>query len=61
MTAYKLISADSHIVEPPDMYASWIEPASGTARPGWSAGRRSAGESSTRGSSMASRSGPWAR
>src|SRR4029077_5590249 len=26
MSAYKLISADSHIVEPPDMYASRIEP-----------------------------------
>jgi predicted TIM-barrel fold metal-dependent hydrolase len=26
MAAYKLISADSHIVEPPDMYASRIEP-----------------------------------
>ena len=26
MAAYKLISADSHIVEPPDMYTSRIEP-----------------------------------
>ncbi len=26
MSAYKLISADSHIVEPPDMYASRIDP-----------------------------------
>ncbi len=26
MTAYKIISADSHIVEPPDMYSSRIEP-----------------------------------
>jgi predicted TIM-barrel fold metal-dependent hydrolase len=26
MEAYKLISADSHIVEPPDMYSSRIEP-----------------------------------
>src|SRR3989475_2241069 len=26
MTAYKLISADSHIVEPPDLYAKRIEP-----------------------------------
>jgi predicted TIM-barrel fold metal-dependent hydrolase len=26
MAAYKLISADSHIVEPPDMYASRIDP-----------------------------------
>jgi predicted TIM-barrel fold metal-dependent hydrolase len=26
MPAYKLISADSHIVEPPDMYASRIDP-----------------------------------
>ncbi len=26
MAAYKLISADSHIVEPPDMYATRIEP-----------------------------------
>jgi predicted TIM-barrel fold metal-dependent hydrolase len=26
MTPYKLISADSHIVEPPDMYTSRIEP-----------------------------------
>ena len=26
MTAYKLISADSHIVEPPDMYSSRIDP-----------------------------------
>src|ERR1700687_4245739 len=26
MSAYKLISADSHIAEPPDMYASRIEP-----------------------------------
>jgi predicted TIM-barrel fold metal-dependent hydrolase len=26
MAAYKLISADSHIVEPPDMYAARIEP-----------------------------------
>jgi len=26
MTAYKLISADSHIVEPPDMYTDRIEP-----------------------------------
>src|ERR1700745_417408 len=26
MTAYKVISADSHIVEPPDMYSSRIEP-----------------------------------
>ena len=26
MAAYKLISADSHIVEPPDMYSSRIEP-----------------------------------
>jgi len=26
MSAYKLISADSHIVEPPDMYSSRIAP-----------------------------------
>jgi hypothetical protein len=26
MAGYKLISADSHIVEPPDMYAGRIEP-----------------------------------
>ena len=26
MAEYKLISADSHIVEPPDMYADRIEP-----------------------------------
>jgi len=26
MTAYKLISADSHIVEPPDLYSSCTEP-----------------------------------
>jgi hypothetical protein len=26
MTAYKLISADSHIVEPPDFYDNRIEP-----------------------------------
>jgi len=26
MAAYKVISADSHIVEPPDMYTSRIEP-----------------------------------
>ncbi len=26
MADYKLISADSHIVEPPDLYASRIEP-----------------------------------
>src|SRR5215472_9964414 len=26
MAAYKLISADSHIVEPPDMYTDRIEP-----------------------------------
>ena len=26
MTPYKLISADSHIVEPPDLYAKRIEP-----------------------------------
>ena len=26
MTAYPLISADSHIVEPPDLYSSRIEP-----------------------------------
>ena len=26
MTAYKLISADSHIVEPPDLYDTRIEP-----------------------------------
>src|SRR5207237_1893108 len=26
MTSYKLISADSHIVEPPDLYTNRIEP-----------------------------------
>src|SRR5256885_12725883 len=26
MTTYKLISADSHIIEPPDLYAKRIEP-----------------------------------
>jgi len=26
MTTYKLISADSHIVEPPDLYTNRIEP-----------------------------------
>jgi hypothetical protein len=26
MPAYKLISADSHIIEPPDMYAERIDP-----------------------------------
>ena len=26
MTTYSLISADSHIVEPPDLYSSHIEP-----------------------------------
>ena len=26
MATYKLISADSHIVEPPDLYTSRIEP-----------------------------------
>ena len=26
MASYKLISADSHIVEPPDLYTSRIEP-----------------------------------
>ena len=26
MTSYKLISADSHIVEPPDLYTKRIEP-----------------------------------
>jgi hypothetical protein len=26
MAAYKLIAADSHIVEPPDMYSSRIDP-----------------------------------
>jgi len=26
MAAFKVISADSHIVEPPDMYTSRIEP-----------------------------------
>ena len=26
MAGYKLISADSHIVEPPDMYTARIEP-----------------------------------
>jgi hypothetical protein len=26
MAAYKLIAADSHLVEPPEMYASRMEP-----------------------------------
>ncbi len=49
MASYKLISADSHIVEPPDLYTSRIEPRF-----------RDRAASTTRGSSMASRSAPWA-
>ena len=33
---YKLISADSHIVEPPDMYTGGSSPGSATGRRGWS-------------------------
>ena len=57
MTAWKMISADSHIVEPPDMYT---EPhrarSSATGRRGWSGARRRPGANTTPGCSTGSRS-----
>ena len=61
MTEYKLISADSHIVEPPDLYANRIEPRFRDRAPRMERdgdARRAA--STTRGSSTAGRPGRWA-
>ena len=59
---YKLISADSHIVEPPDLYTSRIEPRFRDRAPRMERLETPAGREVRRlGASTGSRSAPWAR
>jgi hypothetical protein len=57
MGAFKVISADSHIVEPPDMYTSRIEPKFRERAPRGTRPRSVA--NMTLGCWTASRSAPW--
>ena len=57
MLSYKLISADSHIVEPPDLYASRFEPKLRERAPRMERRKTPTGANSTPGRSMACRLG----
>ena len=61
MQTDKLISADSHIVEPPDLYTSRIEHRFRDRAPRMERMETPRAGSTTPGSSTASRSAPWAR
>ena len=61
MAEYKLISADSHIVEPPDMYTGRIDPKFRDRAPKMERRKTPPAENMTPGSSTACRSAPWVR
>jgi len=60
MSGYNVISADSHIVEPPDLYESRIEPKFRNPRPASNGIAPGRDRSTTPGTSRACGSGPSA-
>ena len=60
MAAFNLISADSHIVEPPDLYRAALSRNSGTPHRVWSGTARARAGNTMPGTSTACVAAPWA-